>query len=226
MSEALWTVELHSHTVYSKDSLLKLDQIPTICQEKGIDRLAITDHNTAQAGLQLARMYPMLIIPGIEIMTTHGEILGWYVQETIPKGMSPQETIERLREQGAVIGVPHPFDRHRRGAWKLEDLLPILKYVDAIEVFNARCLHQADNDQALAFAKEQQKLMSVGSDGHIASEYGQATLRVAPFANNAEGLRSALQQAHREASLSSAFVHFGSTYAKWVKRIFPSLRPS
>ncbi|HEC23121.1 MAG TPA: hypothetical protein ENI95_09405, partial [Chloroflexi bacterium] len=80
MSIPLWTVELHSHTIYSKDSLISLDRLQDICRVCGIDRLAITDHNTAAAALQMARMYPMWVIPGIEVMTTQGELLAWYIK--------------------------------------------------------------------------------------------------------------------------------------------------
>jgi predicted metal-dependent phosphoesterase TrpH len=225
MSTPLWTVELHTHTIYSKDCLTRLDRIQEICQDRGIDKLAITDHNNARAALELARMYPMLIIPGEEIMTTEGEVLAWFITEEIPAGLSPQETIQRLRKQGAVIGVSHPFDRYRKGAWQADQLLKIVEYVDAIEVFNARCIHDEDNAKALAFAQEYGKLMTCGSDAHLASEYGHAVMKVRPFANNADGLRKALQDASRDTRLSSPWVHFGSTYAKWVKRIIPSLRP-
>lgn len=226
MSTPLWSVELHSHTVYSKDCLTRLEDLQAICQARGIDKLAITDHNTAAAALELARMYPMWIIPGEEIMTTHGEILGWYITEEILAGLSPQETIQRLRDQGAVVGVSHPFDRYRNGAWKLEDLLEIVDLVDSIEVFNSRCIHAADNEKALAFAQEHSKLMTCGSDAHIRREYGTSMLQAKPFANNAQGLLSAIESAQRVEVLNDFFVHFGSTYAKWAKRIIPSLRPS
>jgi predicted metal-dependent phosphoesterase TrpH len=225
MSTPLWTVELHTHTIYSKDCLTRLDRIQAICQARGIDKLAITDHNNVRAALELARMYPMLIIPGEEIMTTEGEILAWFITEEIPAGLSPKQTIQRLRKQGAVIGVSHPFDRYRKGAWQPDQLMKIVEDVDSIEVFNARCIHDEDNAKALAFAQEHGKLMTCGSDAHLPVEYGQAVMKVHPFANNADGLRKALQDATRETRLSKAWVHFGSTYAKWAKRIIPALRP-
>lgn len=224
MGLPLWTVELHSHTIYSKDCLVRLEKLPAICRARGIDKLAITDHNTARGALAAAKLYPMLIIPGEEIMTTRGEILAWYVREEVPAGLSPQETIARLRDQGALIGVAHPLDRYRHGAWQLDDLLEIVDLVDAIEVFNARCLQPEDNARALAFAQQHGKLMSCGSDAHIPCEYGRAVLRVEPFASNAEGLRRALVGASRREQASAAVVHFGSTYAKWAKRLFPALK--
>jgi predicted metal-dependent phosphoesterase TrpH len=220
-----WRVELHAHTIYSKDSLLRLEDLPEICRRRGIDKLAITDHNTASGALQAARAYPMLIIPGEEVMTTAGELLAWYVSETVPAGLAPLEAIERLRMQGAVIGVAHPFDRYRRGAWELEDLLTIVDLIDCIEVHNARCLHDEDNAQALAFAQEHGKLMTVGSDAHVRREYGRAVVTVPPFGPNGAALREALTAASLEETRRSGLgVHFGSTYAKWVKKVFPALR--
>lgn len=225
MSAPLWTVEMHSHTIYSRDCLTRLEDLQAICQARGIDKLAITDHDTARAALQMARAYPMWIIPGEEIMTTKGEILAWYIKEEVPPGLTPEETIARLHEQDAVIGIAHPFDRYRKGAWKLENLQAIVELVDSIEVFNARCMHNADNQQALAFAQAHNKLMTCGSDAHGRSEYGNAILKLRPFANNADGLRQALRESVREEKLSNPLVHFGSRYAKWAKMLFPHLRP-
>lgn len=225
MDIPLWTIELHAHTIYSKDCLIRLDSLQAIGQEKKLDKLAITDHNTAHAALQLARLYPMWIIPGEEIMTTQGEILAWYIREEVPAGLTPQETIEQLRDQSAVIGVAHPFDRYRKGAWKPEQLMRVVELVDAIEVFNSRCIHDADNQKALEFARQHGKLMTCGSDAHTKGEFGRAIIKARPFANTADGLREALKDATREEQLSGPGVHFASTFAKWAKRLIPSLRP-
>ncbi len=225
MSVPLWNVELHSHTIYSKDCLTRLDRLQEICRTRGLDKLAITDHNTAQGALEAARMYPILIIPGEEIMTTQGEILAWYVKETVPPQLTPQETIERLRAQGALIGVAHPFDRYRKGAWKLDQLMAIVDLIDVVEVFNARCIHAEDNNRALAFAQAHGKLMTSGSDAHLPREYGHAVVQAEPFANTAEGLRQALAGATHQGTLSDPWVHFGTRFAKYAKRLFPSLRP-
>jgi predicted metal-dependent phosphoesterase TrpH len=124
-----------------------------------------------------------------------------------------------------VIGIAHPYDRYRRGAWQHEQLLEIVDLVDAVEVFNARCIHNEDNLKALAFAREYNKLMTCGSDAHARAEYGQATVGARPFANTADGLRQALATATREEKLSNPLIHFSSRYAKWMKILFPSLKP-
>src|SRR5262249_47801151 len=149
-----WKVELHSHTFYSKDSLTRFDQVIETCKRKGIDRIFITDHNTADGALALAKLAPDLVIPGEEIMTTDGELLAYFVKETVPAKLSPAETIKRLRDQGAVISVAHPYDRVRKGAWTESVLLSIIDQVDALEIFNSRCLHAEDNAKALALAQQ------------------------------------------------------------------------
>ena len=109
-----------------------------VCQARGIDRVAITDHNTIEGALEARRLAPQRVIVGEEIMTDRGELLGYFLHERIPPGLSAQETIQRLRDQGAVISVSHPFDSVRAGSWSESDLRQILPLVDAIEVFNAR----------------------------------------------------------------------------------------
>lgn len=212
-------VELHSHTLWSKDCLTSFDQIQTVCRNRGIDRIAITDHNTADGALALKKIAPELVIVGEEIMTTQGEILAYYVKETIPEGLTPQETIKRLRDQSAVISVSHPFDRLRKGAWREEDLLRIIDQIDAIEIFNARCFFNGDNDKALAFSQVHGLTGTVGSDAHTLLEYGRALTLLRPFEDNAEDFLEALKEAEYVKRLSSWFVHIGSKTAKWSKKL-------
>ncbi|MEP7286747.1 MAG: PHP domain-containing protein [Chloroflexota bacterium] len=223
--DTTWKVELHSHTLYSKDCLIALEDVISTCQRKGIDRIAITDHNTAEGALALAKIAPDLIIVGEEIMTTQGEILAYFVRETVPAGLTPDETIRRLRDQGAVISVAHPYDRLRKGAWQEAELLKIVDKVDALEVFNARCIFEEDNASALAFATAHNKRATVGSDGHISYEYGHATLRVQPF-EGAGDFFEALTTATLETSVSPSWVHLFSTYAKWTRKLGLSTMPN
>jgi predicted metal-dependent phosphoesterase TrpH len=224
MSKQTWKVELHSHTLYSKDCLTSLELMIETCRRKGIDRIAITDHNTAEGALALAAMAPELIIPGEEIMTPQGEILAFFVRETIPPGLSPAETIRRLRDQGAVISVSHPYDRLRKGAWEEPDLLQIVDAVDAIEIFNARCIYAEDNAKALAFAQAHDKPGTVGSDAHIAYELGRATLHMQPFEGPADFYES-LKTARAVTRISPAWVHLFSTYAKYQRKLGLSKMP-
>src|SRR6266508_4040804 len=129
-------IEFHCHTNASKDSLTRPEDLVAAARQKGIDRLVITDHNTITGAREAQVLAPELIIVGEEIMTTRGEILAAYVIEEITAGLTPQETILRLRDQDAFISVSHPFDRIRSGGWKEADLLEILPLVDATEVYN------------------------------------------------------------------------------------------
>ncbi|MDX1991576.1 MAG: PHP domain-containing protein [bacterium] len=214
-----WQVDLHSHTLWSKDCVTRFDSIVSLCRRRGLNRIAITDHNTAEGAKQLQQKAPELIIVGEEIMTTQGELLAYFVKETVPEGLTPDETIDRLRQQGAVISVSHPFDRLRKGAWYEEDLLKILNRVDAIEVFNSRCLFMEDNVRALRFAQEHNLIGTAGSDAHTWTEYGKARTVMRPFAPDPEDFLDALREADFVRHLSAAYVHLFSKTAKWSKKL-------
>jgi len=214
----MWTIELHSHTHYSKDSVVKFETIQHICHQRQIDKIVITDHNTAEGALAFQKIAPQLVIVGEEIMTTKGELLGYFMQETIPAGLTPRDTIRALRAQGAIISVSHPFDELRKGAWFEHDLLEIIHEVDAIETFNARCVVDRYNDRAKAFAKQHGLLGTVGSDAHLPQEYGMTVARVQPFQTPQEFLQ-ALQAATTQEHLSPSYVHVGSSLAKWSRKL-------
>ena len=219
-----WNVDLHNHTHWSKDCVSRFEMILKRCQQRGIDKIAITDHNTADGALAMQKIAPERVIVGEEIMTTQGEILAYFVRESVPAGLTPEDTIQRLRDQGAVISVSHPFDRFRKGAWEEADLLRIIDKVDAIEIFNARCILAEDNDKALAFAQQHEVLGTVGSDAHISAEYGKAMTVMRPFAHAPEDFLDALQTAGYIKRLSGSWVHLGSKAAKWSKKLGISQR--
>ena len=214
-----WNVDLHSHTLWSKDCVTAFERVIQLCQRRGIDKIAITDHNTADGALAMQKIAPELVLVGEEIMTTQGEILAYFVRESVPAGLTPEATIQRLRDQGAVISVSHPFDRFRKGAWQAADLQRIIDKVDAIEIFNARCLLTDDNEQALAFARQHEILGTAGSDAHISAEYGKAMTVLRPFANDPEDFLDALRTAEYIRRLSGSWVHLGSKAAKWSKKL-------
>jgi len=210
--------DFHTHTIYSKDSLTTPEKLIKTCQRKKIDRVAITDHNNIEGALRCKALAPELIIVGEEIMTTAGEILAFYVKEEIAPGLSPMETIVRLRQQEAFISISHPFDRHRNGGWQPADLLEILPDIDAIETFNARCMFPWFNWRADQFAQEHHLLGTHGSDAHAAFEIGRGTLLLPPF-EDAATLKNALKEAvSPPLILSLPWVHFASRYASWRKQ--------
>jgi predicted metal-dependent phosphoesterase TrpH len=206
-------LELHAHTHASEDSLVRPVDIVRVCQRRGIDRIAITDHNVIGGAREAQALAPELVIVGEEIMTTQGELLAYFVREEVPPRLEPLETIARLRAQGAAISVSHPFDRYRGGAWREQDLRAIAHLVDAIEVFNARCVHAEDNARALAFARELGLAGSVGSDAHTLRELGRARL-MAAAADTAADLIAAFRAGQVTTRLSSPAIHLASRGAK------------
>lgn len=212
------TVELHSHTYHSTDSLLSPAHLLSICVREGIDRIAITDHNTTAGAFQAASLDPERVIIGEEIKTTKGELLGYFLQEEIPAGLTPEETISRLRDQGAFISVSHPFDHTRSGSWAEEDLRQILPLVDAIETYNARTWSDRPNVAALEFALDARLLQTAGSDAHSPSEVGQTVLKM-PVFHDVETFRTSIAKAEILGRRSCPLVHLYSRYATWRKRL-------
>ncbi len=211
-------VELHVHTRVSKDSLIRLDDLLKHCQKTGVDRVAITDHNRIEGALEGSKIAPEQVIVGEEIETTHGELIGYFMTEWVPPGFEPMEAIQRLRQQGAVISVPHPFDTIRSQHWSTQALMSILPHIDAIETFNARCMTASPNLHAAAFAREHGCLETVGSDAHSLYEVGRAILMMDDF-TDAESFKKALINAHQKNKRSPAFVHLFSRYAVLYKKL-------
>jgi predicted metal-dependent phosphoesterase TrpH len=210
-------LEFHCHTSASKDSLTRPVDLVAAARRKGIDRVVVTDHNSIAGAREAQGIDPELIIVGEEIMTTKGEILAAFVREEIPAGLSPLETITRLKEQGAFISVSHPFDTMRAGGWKEADLLEIIPLVDAIEVYNSRCMLPRFNRQAEAFARKHNLAGTVGSDAHAAFELGRSLLLLDQF-EAAEGLRKVIRGAKARVKWSPWWFHFVSRYASMKKK--------
>lgn len=217
----MWKVDLHTHTIYSKDSLTRAEALIERARSLGLDRIAVTEHNRLDGALAAKRLAPDLVIVGEEIKTTHGEIIAYFVQEKVPKGLSPQETIARLRAQGAVISIPHPLDSLRGSAMGLANVLTIIDAVDALETLNARCVRSQDNVAAAELARKHGKLVTAGSDAHIPFEVGRCYLEMPPFDDNPTSFLAALAQATPRGQVSPFWPHLASTYAKWRKRIAP-----
>ena len=210
-------VEFHCHTNASKDSLTLPETLVARARSKGLGRLIITDHNSI-AGARLAQaLDPEFVIVGEEIMTTKGEILAAFVREEIPAGLPPGEVIRKLREQGAFISVSHPYDTMRSGGWKEPDLLEILPLVDAIEVYNSRCMRPSFNRKARQFAEKHDIPGTVGSDAHAAFEVGRSVLRLESF-SDADGLRKVIRSGEPVTRWSPPWFHFTSRYATVTKK--------
>lgn len=215
-------VEFHCHTIASKDSLTRPRDLVEACRRKGIDRVVVTDHNTIAGARAAQKLDPERVIVGEEILTTRGEILAAFVTEEIPAGLTPQEAIRRLKEQGAFISVSHPFDELREGGWREDDLLEILPDVDAIEIYNSRCMYPRFNRAARRFAEAHNIPGTVGSDAHAAFEVGRSLLRLEQF-EGPQGMRAVIRNAQFETRWSPPWFHLVSRFAVLRKRFNPSL---
>jgi predicted metal-dependent phosphoesterase TrpH len=212
-------VEFHCHTSASKDSLTPPKKLVSYARRRNIGRLIITDHNTI-AGARTAQEYdPELVVVGEEIMTTRGEILAAFVSEEIPAGLPPMEVIDQLRQQGAFISVSHPFDSLRSGGWKEDDLLEILPFVDAIEVYNSRCMKKRFNDEARVFAEKHNIPGTVGSDAHAAFEVGRSMLKLGHF-DGPDELRIRIRSGQPLTKWSPPWFHLTSRYATVTKKLW------
>ena len=214
----MWRVEFHCHTDRSKDSLCRPQSLVDACRVKGIDRVVITDHNTIAGALAAKVLDAERVIVGEEIMTTRGEILAAFVSEEVPAGLTPQETILCLRGQGAFVSVSHPFDTWRSGGWEEEDLLEIVPLIDAIEIYNSRCVRPSFNRNALAFAKLHNLAGTVGSDAHTCFELGRSVLLLEPF-DGPDGLRKVIHLAQPNTKWSLPWIHLTSRFAVIRKRL-------
>ncbi len=211
-------VEFHCHTIASKDSLTPPEKLVAAARRKGLGRLIITDHNSIAGARAAQAQDPEFVIVGEEIMTTRGEILAAFVTEEIPAGLPPREVIGRLRDQGAFISVSHPYDTMRSGGWKEPDLLEILPLVDAIEVYNSRCMDPRFNQRARQFAEKHNIPGTVGSDAHAAFEVGRSVLKLEPF-EGPDGLRQVLRAGEPITKWSPPWIHLTSRYATVTKKI-------
>ncbi len=216
-AEEIIKADFHTHTCYSKDSLLSPHSLISAARKHGFDRIAITDHNSIQGALEAQRLDPHLIIIGEEIKTLEGEILAIFVKEEVPANLPPLEAIRILKAQGAFISLSHPFDTCRSG-WSLQTLEIITPLLDAIEIFNARCLQDKFNQQAEEFARLHRLAGTCGSDSHTAAETGICYQRLPVFSTPDE-LRKSLQTSTIHGTRSTFSAHLHSSYARFFKQI-------
>lgn len=187
-------VDMHVHTSCSLDSLIPFDDLLDTCDYNGIDCAAVTDHDTIECALRLHEMDPSRIIVGEEIHTTSGEITGLFLKEHIPPGLSPAETVSRIKKQGGLVYIPHPFDNLRASVIKRQSLEEILPEVNIIEAFNSRNAFPFSNHKASSLALEKGIVAGVGSDAHSRFEVGKAYVLIEPF-TSAEDFLSKLAYA-------------------------------
>jgi len=215
--------DLHLHTSWSHDCSLDVDLLLEHAEEQGLGAVAITDHNAfggALEAVERARGRDLVVIPGEEVKTDgQGEVIGLFLREEIPRGMSFADTIAAIREQGGLVYLPHPFDRMHA----IPDPVTLHRHLDEIDVFevyNARLLFETYNDEALRFARKYNLVAGAGSDAHVLQGVGTGALRMRAFEGPEEfvlSLRSA-QVLRRPKSL--AYLQS----LKWVAQVKEKVR--
>ena len=205
--------DLHIHTIYSEDSNTPLDRIIARCLEVGTNCIAITDQNTIAGALELKGMAPFNVIVGDEIQTSTGEVIGYFLEEEIPKGLPAEETARMIKEQGGLVCIPHPFDRLRVSTLRRQTLETLLPYIDIIEVFNSRVILLRHNVMAKRFTHTHGLLASAGSDAHTPVEIGNAYVEMPEF-NNKDQFLTALAKGRIRGRRASPWVHLWSSWAR------------
>ena len=216
----LLKADFHIHTEYSMDSNTPLEKVISRCLETGINCIAIADHGTVEGALKMQSIAPFRVIVAEEILTSLGDIIGMFLKETIPSGLSGEQVISRIRAQGGLVYIPHPFDtlfRHALGGNMLEALA---EQIDIIEVFNARSAFPSYSAKARAFAQKYGIPGSAGSDAHTPGEIGNAYVEMPEF-NGKDDFLNALARGKVFGHMASPLVHFGSLWAR-VRKQFSS----
>jgi predicted metal-dependent phosphoesterase TrpH len=221
-------VDLHCHTSASFDSLASPESIVRAAAARGVTHLAITDHDRIDGALRArdagVRSAPDLtVLVGEEIRTRGGDLIAVFLERAVPPGLSAAETIAAVREQGGLVGLPHPYDRLRGSLARSEDaagLETLAGSVDWIEAWNARLILGRGNERAAALAKAVGVAGVAVSDAHTAMEVGLATTAMTGDPATAAGLRAALAGELRLATgRASAYVRLVTPLATVVNRL-------
>jgi predicted metal-dependent phosphoesterase TrpH/glycosyltransferase involved in cell wall biosynthesis len=189
-----WIVaDLHMHTSWSFDCAIDPAELIDHAEAEGLGAIAVTDHNVFGGALEtvdLARDRELIVIPGEEVKTDgQGEVIGLFLEREIESGMPFADTIAAIREQGGLVYVPHPFDR-MHSVPEPATLHRHLADIDVFEVYNARLLFDAQNDEALRFARKYDLTAGAGSDAHVLQGVGTGALRMRAFRDPEEFLIS------------------------------------
>ena len=192
LADREWIVcDLHMHTSWSHDCAIEVPDLLAHAEAEGLGAIAITDHNVFDGARQAAAARtPLTIVPGEEIKTDgQGEVIGLFLSREIPRGLSFADTIAAIKEQDGVVYLPHPFDRMHA----IPDAATLRRHladIDVFEVYNARLLFEAYNEEALRFARKYDLTMGAGSDAHVLQGVGTGALRMRAFADREEFLAS------------------------------------
>lgn len=205
---------IHAHSQASRDCLTPLTAIYRRLEILAIDALCLTDHDTIAS----VAIYPRVkIIRSEEITTSQGEIIGIFLTQAIPAGLSLKQTLAAIHSQGGLAIAPHPFDRLRTRRLPQPALDTSIDEIDIIEIFNARTVFQSDNGLARDYARAHNKPGIYGSDAHTLIEYGDTWLEGIDCSSPSRFLAS-LPTMTVHAHRAPLWVHGATKYVKWTKQ--------
>jgi len=220
-------MDFHCHTNASFDSLADPLKVILAARSRGITHLAITDHDRIDGAVRAraAAIPGITIIVGEEVKTAGGDLVCLFLEEAIPPGLSPVETIARARAQGALVGIPHPFDRYRGSMGKADDEIRALAgLVDWVEAYNARVVFREGNERAAELARTVGIPGVAVSDAHTAMEVGVAATRLEGNPSTPAGLLAALATARLVPGRATYYVRAFTPLAKAVQRARGNVR--
>jgi predicted metal-dependent phosphoesterase TrpH len=218
-------VDFHIHTRFSRDSILGEERFIRTAIARGLTHVAITNHNNVEGAIavrdkvrELGLDDRLTVILGEEVSTTDGEVVGLFLQRTIPRGLSADETADAIHEQGGLVSIPHPFDPFRASHIREQPLIKLAEAgkIDAVEVFNSRVTLQRHNLKAAEFAARYGIPGIAASDSHSSFEIAMSFNALPPFENAAE-LKSLLPENDWHGSRSTVFIHVTTRWAVWSK---------
>jgi hypothetical protein len=198
----LLRVDLHLHSNYSHDGQSSLEALIERSRACGLDRIALTDHNTVEGALELALMAPGLTIVGEEAKTREGEVIGLFITGRLSPYRSPEEVMDQIHEMGGLTYLPHPLDRNR-SHFRPERVVELAGRIDVIETYNPWC-EAAANAAASALARDLGKVTATGSDAHAVQELGRSWMEIEDYADPAEFLEQLRHARHVVTSSSGS----------------------
>ncbi len=210
--------DLHIHTEYSMDCNTSLEKVIGRCLETGINCVAIADHNNIEGALKMQSLAPFPVIVAEEILTPDGEIIGLFLKEWIPSGLSVEQTISRIKAQDALVCIPHPFDRLRHSGLNSNIIEEIAGQINVIETFNARSLTRQSSIKAEMFAQKHGIPQSAGSDAHTVLEIGNACVEMPEF-NGRDDFLEALARGKICGHRTNPLIHFASAWTKLKSKL-------
>jgi predicted metal-dependent phosphoesterase TrpH len=220
---ALAFADFHIHTRFSRDSILSEDKFIRVAMERGLTHVAVTNHNNVEGAISVRDRVAELgvddrltVILGEEVSTTDGEVVGLFLERTIPRGLTADETADEIHTQGGLVSIPHPFDPFRASHIRRAPLerLAAAGKIDMVEVFNSRVTLSRHNEEAAEFARQRGIPGIACSDSHSAFEVAMS-FNALPAFNTANELREVLSENEWHGTRSTVLIHLTTRYAVW-----------